>query len=212
MNFDVLFHSYELNLNDQELPRGLENALLGHQSLCVDSTTSASEPEVACLKQEEVIEKSTFQFQAVKTAQREVERDEAILPDCNETSKSRVSSFEFSKKKPLLSLEDAKNFHSSMGVRNSIRTGRYKNRRMSTLLLQQRFFKRYNSDARLLNKVQRTKRYWFGLSEVVPSSFKLVSGDGDELSEFIDFSMKEILPDEPLEVKQNSFQKKSAWS
>lgn len=82
--------------------------------------------------------------------------------------------------------------------------GKSRNQRTSTKLLQMRFIRRTTADARILNKVQRLKRFWNRTSEVVPFVFKIVSV-GENSYEFLDFSRKEILPDEPLEIKRQSF-------
>lgn len=82
--------------------------------------------------------------------------------------------------------------------------GKSRNQRTSTKLLQMRFIRRTTADARILNKVQRLKRFWNRTSEVVPFVFKIVSV-GENGYEFLDFSRKEILPDEPLEIKRQSF-------
>mgnify|MGYP003612438695 CR=1 len=71
--------------------------------------------------------------------------------------------------------------------------------RLKKKVILQRFTMRSNKDARVLNKIKRTKFYWRGESQAIPNIFRLVGQCPEEpgfVLEHADFSKKEVLADE----------------
>ena len=115
--------------------------------------------------------------------------EEELMPETSEDSKRPAQSSKPTVK-PL-----------RMSKIRKMKAGRPLHHRASTVLLDMRFTRRMNADARLLNKVRRTERYWTKKSEVVPNVFRLVTSALEEPFEFLDFSGKGVCPDEPIDVK-----------
>lgn len=65
--------------------------------------------------------------------------------------------------------------------------------------LEKRFSTRFHKDAKVLNKVRRTRLFWNQESQSIPNIFRVTGpckGDDANIHEFLDFSRKEVLPDE----------------
>ena len=65
--------------------------------------------------------------------------------------------------------------------------------------LEKRFSTRFHKEAKVLNKVRRTRLFWSRESQAIPNIFRVTGpchGFPDHVNEFLDFSRKEVLPDE----------------
>lgn len=73
--------------------------------------------------------------------------------------------------------------------------------------LEKRFSTRFHKEAKILNKVRRTRLFWSKESQAIPNVFRIIADIAEEpemIFEFQDFSRKEVLPDE-LDTIPESF-------
>lgn len=70
-------------------------------------------------------------------------------------------------------------------------------------IAEKRFNVRFNKEAKVLNKVRRTRLFWTRQSQAIPNVFRMVArceDDEESYLEFLDFSKKEVLADELEDV------------